>query len=70
MELRQYEGKAHAAGYLKYRVAPHEVISRIISDIEKKVRFQHFNQLQYAYTCFGVIWENRWGEKFCQCDHC
>uniref|UniRef100_A0A671Y7J6 Si:ch211-93g23.2 n=1 Tax=Sparus aurata TaxID=8175 RepID=A0A671Y7J6_SPAAU len=36
MELRQYEGKAHAAGYLKYRVVPHEVISRIISSIEKK----------------------------------
>ncbi|XP_036946278.1 putative methyltransferase DDB_G0268948 [Acanthopagrus latus] len=36
MDSRQYEGKAHAAGYLKYRVVPHEVISRIVSSTEKK----------------------------------
>ncbi|XP_073318220.1 putative methyltransferase DDB_G0268948 [Pagrus major] len=36
MALRLYEGKAHAAGYLKNRVIPHEVISRMINYMKKK----------------------------------
>ncbi|XP_040888519.1 trans-aconitate 3-methyltransferase-like [Toxotes jaculatrix] len=36
MAVRLFEGKKHAAAYLQYRVAPHELISRIMSYMEKK----------------------------------
>ncbi|XP_071775034.2 putative methyltransferase DDB_G0268948 [Centroberyx gerrardi] len=31
-----YEGKEHAAAYLKYRVAPHELIAKILGYMEEK----------------------------------
>lgn len=37
MAVRLFEGKDHAAAYLQYRVAPLELISRIMSYMEKKV---------------------------------
>lgn len=38
MAVRLFEGKEHAASYLQYRVAPHELISTIVQYMEKKVR--------------------------------
>ncbi|CAJ1086819.1 putative methyltransferase DDB_G0268948 isoform X1 [Xyrichtys novacula] len=35
MPVQLFEGKDHAAAYLQYRVAPHELISRIMSFMEK-----------------------------------
>lgn len=36
MPVQLFEGKDHAAAYLQYRVAPHELISRIMSFMEKR----------------------------------
>ncbi|KAI3365826.1 hypothetical protein L3Q82_000817 [Scortum barcoo] len=36
MAVRLFEGKDHAAAYLQYRVTPQELISRIMSYMEKK----------------------------------
>ncbi|KAM9334040.1 putative methyltransferase [Symphorus nematophorus] len=36
MAVRLFEGKTHAAAYLQYRVAPHELISTIMGYMEKK----------------------------------
>ncbi|KAA8579745.1 hypothetical protein FQN60_006838, partial [Etheostoma spectabile] len=36
MAVRVFEGKAHAAAYLQYRITPDELISRIMSYMEKK----------------------------------
>ncbi|XP_034533313.1 putative methyltransferase DDB_G0268948 isoform X1 [Notolabrus celidotus] len=36
MSVQLFEGKDHAAAYLQYRVAPHELISRIMSFMEKR----------------------------------
>ncbi|XP_076580192.1 uncharacterized protein LOC143316239 [Chaetodon auriga] len=36
MAVRLFEGKDHAAAYLQYRVAPHELVSRIVKFMEKK----------------------------------
>ncbi|XP_041637995.1 putative methyltransferase DDB_G0268948 [Cheilinus undulatus] len=36
MPVQLFEGKDHAAAYLQYRVAPHELISRIIGFMEKR----------------------------------
>uniref|UniRef100_A0A3Q3FFU9 Si:ch211-93g23.2 n=1 Tax=Labrus bergylta TaxID=56723 RepID=A0A3Q3FFU9_9LABR len=40
MAVKLFEGKDHAAAYLQYRVAPHELISRIMSFME--TRTNHF----------------------------
>ncbi|XP_071320949.1 putative methyltransferase DDB_G0268948 [Trachinotus anak] len=40
MAVRLFEGKQHAAAYLQYRVAPHELINRIMSFMEKKTEKQ------------------------------
>lgn len=37
MAVRLFEGKDHAAAYLQYRIGPHELISRIMGYMEKKV---------------------------------
>ncbi|XP_015229455.1 PREDICTED: putative methyltransferase DDB_G0268948 [Cyprinodon variegatus] len=36
MAVRLFEGKDHASSYLQYRVAPHEMVSVIMSYIEKR----------------------------------
>ncbi|XP_045914689.1 putative methyltransferase DDB_G0268948 [Micropterus dolomieu] len=36
MTVRLFEGKDHATAYLQYRVAPHELISKIMSYVKKK----------------------------------
>lgn len=38
MAVRLFEGKDHATAYLNYRVTPLEIISTIISYMEKKVK--------------------------------
>lgn len=38
MAVRLFEGKDHAAAYLQYRVAPQQLISRILNFMNKKVR--------------------------------
>ncbi|XP_047211566.1 putative methyltransferase DDB_G0268948 [Girardinichthys multiradiatus] len=40
MAVRLFEGKNHAASYLQYRVAPHELISKIMSYMEKRTPSQ------------------------------
>lgn len=55
MAVRLFEGKAHAVAYLQYRVAPHELINRIIGYMESKVGVQHLNRLHHAYMCFGAV---------------
>ncbi|XP_078100103.1 putative methyltransferase DDB_G0268948 [Sander vitreus] len=40
MAVRVFEGKDHAAAYLQYRIAPDELISRIMSYMEKKTSSQ------------------------------
>ncbi|XP_067439351.1 putative methyltransferase DDB_G0268948 [Thunnus thynnus] len=40
MAVRLFEGKEHAAAYLRYRVAPQELISKIMSYVEKKTSKQ------------------------------
>lgn len=42
MAVRLFEGDEHAAAYLQYRVAPQELISIVMSYVEKKVSaFSH-----------------------------
>lgn len=38
MAVRRFEGKDHAAAYLQYRVAPQDLISRILNFINQKVK--------------------------------
>lgn len=38
MAVRLFEDKDHAAAYLQYRVAPQQLISRILNFVSKKVR--------------------------------
>ncbi|XP_068612586.1 putative methyltransferase DDB_G0268948 [Brachionichthys hirsutus] len=42
MDKRLFEGRDHAAAYLKYRVAPHEVVDRITTFMHKKT-LKRFN---------------------------
>lgn len=38
MAVRLFEGKDHAAAYLRYRVAPQQLISRILNFMNKEVK--------------------------------
>lgn len=38
MAVRLFEGKDHAAAYLQYRLAPQQLISRILNFVNKKVK--------------------------------
>lgn len=40
MAVRLFEGKEHASAYLNYRVTPRELISTVMSYMEKKVKTQ------------------------------
>lgn len=44
MAVRLFEGKDHAAAYLRYRVTPHEIISTVMNYMKKKTP----NQLNLA----------------------
>ncbi|XP_038554263.1 putative methyltransferase DDB_G0268948 [Micropterus salmoides] len=49
MTVRLFEGKDHATAYLQYRVAPHELISKIMSYVKKGNVYVHSpNQLNLA----------------------
>lgn len=54
MAVRLFEGKEHAASYLQYRVAPRELISRIMSYMEKRVSV-YVEVFQQTATCWSVL---------------
>lgn len=57
MAVRLFEGKVHAAAYLQYRVRHHELISKIVDFMKKKVSVFKFSAFQQAatYSCVVVL---------------
>lgn len=48
MAVRLFEAKDHAASYLRYRVSPHELITRIMDFMEEQVCVLVFLTLQFG----------------------